>query len=162
MTTDHSADDSPPESADIELLRLIAAADPVPAEVVSAAKASLTWLTIDAELAELSFDSLESSELVGTRAAGGPRTVSFEYRNLSIEIEIDSTPSGASIIGQVAPAVPTAIELARDDHPGPQTVTPDAAGRFSFAGVHPGRARMLLRFAAGDGPAQLLTEWMTI
>ena len=40
--------------------------DPVPADVVAAAKASFTWRSIDAELAEL----IEDSALVGAGDAG--------------------------------------------------------------------------------------------
>jgi hypothetical protein len=40
-----------------EVARAAELADPVPAEVLEAARASLTWLGVDAELAELLADS---------------------------------------------------------------------------------------------------------
>ena len=42
----------------------IAAADEVPASVIEAAKASFTWRTVDAELAELVFDSTETKRVM--------------------------------------------------------------------------------------------------
>ena len=54
-----------------ELGRVVTAADPVPPEVIAAAKASFTWRTIDAELAELAFDSLLDDEGVTDNLATG-------------------------------------------------------------------------------------------
>jgi hypothetical protein len=56
-------------------LRAVASrADPVPAGVVVAARGAFQWRTIDAELAELVYDSwVDDVALVGVRATGGPR-----------------------------------------------------------------------------------------
>src|SRR5262245_16021611 len=61
--------------------------DAVPAEVVSAAKESFTWRTIDAELAALSYDSVLTGELAGTRGQLDTRTLSFEFGPLTVEVE---------------------------------------------------------------------------
>jgi hypothetical protein len=49
----------PNEERDLlaQVARAAELADPVPAEVLEAARASLTWLRVDAELAELLADS---------------------------------------------------------------------------------------------------------
>ena len=60
-----------------ELAAALDAADPVPARVLDAAKESFTWRTIDAELAELVFDSAEQ-QLAGVRGIDGTRQVTFQ------------------------------------------------------------------------------------
>ena len=52
------------------LARAVQAIEPVPADVVAAAKASFTWRTIDAELAELTFDSVADTDALVGRARG--------------------------------------------------------------------------------------------
>jgi hypothetical protein len=59
-----------------EVARAAELADPVPAEVLEAARASLTWLRVDAELAELLADSenaLRSRSERSPRGAGRGR-----------------------------------------------------------------------------------------
>lgn len=144
------------------LRQLLAGLDPVPSDVVAAAKASLTWLTIDAELAALSYDSLLSDELVGTRGVSDTRSASFEYDSTSIEIEIEHVGGQRRVIGQIAPHRPTSLEVHRSDDNRPLTVTTDDRGRFSVPNLAPGQVRLFVQFAPGHGPSRLLTEWMSI
>ena len=162
MTDEHETPAPFDDTERATIRRLLLGADPVPAEVVAAAKSSLTWRTIDAELAALAYDSLLSDELVGTRGAGGPRAVSFEYGTTSIELEISSTGQASSLIGQIAPAAPIGLELQHASGGPVMELATDARGRFSVAEMRAGQVRFLLRFASGRGPAQLLTEWITI
>src|SRR4051794_33213017 len=66
-----------------ELSEVFGHVDPVPPEVVAAARASFTWRTVDAELAvlaELAFDSLvddTGGTLVRGAAAEQPRLLTF-------------------------------------------------------------------------------------
>ena len=138
--------------------------DAVPAEVVSAAKESFTWRTIDAELAALSYDSVLTGELAGTRGQVDTRTVSFEFGALTVEIEVEDAPSGAGcrLVGQVAPRVPESVELHHVEATEATVAQPDQFGRFTFDSVERGPVRLLLRFAPAEGPAMLLTEWVTI
>ena len=85
--------------------------DAVPDEVVAAAKASFTWRTIDAELAELSYDSLLVGELAGTRGEAETRTLSFEFGAVGIEIEVETDGPSRRLVGQIAPGVPESIEV---------------------------------------------------
>jgi hypothetical protein len=144
------------------LRQLLAGLDPVPSDVVAAAKASFTWLTIDAELAALSYDSLLSDELVGTRGISDTRSASFEYDSTSIEIEIEQIGGQRRVVGQIAPHRPTSLEVHRADDNRPVTVTTDDRGRFSVANLAPGQVRLFVQFAPGHGPSRLLTEWMSI
>jgi hypothetical protein len=136
--------------------------DAVPPEVVAAAKASFTWRTIDAELAELSYDSVLSGELAGTRGGAVPRSLSFEFGAMSVELEVEDTVTGRSLAGMVAPRMPESIEIHHVDMAEPYTAVPDQLGRFTLDSVEPGPIRLLLRFAPPNGPAMLLTEWVTI
>ena len=138
--------------------------DGVPDEVVAAAKGSFTWRTIDAELAALSYDSLLTGELAGTRGQVDTRTLSFEFGPLTVEIEVDDAPSGPGcrLVGQVAPRVPESVEVHHVEMSGAKVIQPDGFGRFTFEGVERGPVRLLLRFSPAEGPAMLLTEWVTI
>jgi hypothetical protein len=138
--------------------------DGVPPEVVAAAKESFTWRTIDAELAELSYDSLLTGELAGTRGQVDVRTLSFEFGPLTVEIEVEDAPAASRcrLVGQVAPRVPVSVEVHHVEVSTPIVTQPDPLGRFSFDDVERGPVRLLLRFAPAEGPAMLLTEWVTI
>ena len=158
--TDHHHDRS---EALLDALRAaLTTTDAVPDEVVAAAKASFTWRTIDAELAELSYDSLLAGELAGTRGEAETRTLSFEFGAVGIEIEIETDGSARRLVGQIAPGVPESIEVHHVSGGEPHMIVPDRHGRFSVAGVERGAVRLLLRFVPGEGPAMLLTEWVTI
>lgn len=154
-----------PEQTDALLVTLRAAlaeTEPVPAEVVAGAKGAYTWRTIDAELAELTFDSVLTGELAGTRGAVGTRTLSFDYGALAVELEVEGSGPTFQLAGQVAPRPPQSIEVHHVDDVEPLVAVPDRLGRFTVTGVRRGPIRLLLRFSPADGPAMLLTEWVTI
>ena len=88
---------------DDELLELVGralrAVEPVPEHVIAGALAAWTWRTIDAELAELVFDS--ATELTGVRSRNA-RQVTFQAPGVEIEVMvIDDTIR--RIIGQLIP-----------------------------------------------------------
>ena len=61
-----------------QLRRVAALVDPVPEALVHAARETLTWRRVDAELAELLSDSaLEEAGFALVRGHGEPRAVSF-------------------------------------------------------------------------------------
>src|SRR5215218_4459644 len=107
------------EDADDELLdelrALAARVDPTPEFVLSAAKAAYTWRTVDdelAELAELTFDSaLEEVSAGGVRGAEGPRAVTFETPEVTIELEVTERGDARSIAGQVVPPEAGRMEI---------------------------------------------------
>lgn len=77
-------------------------ADPVPTDVTDFARAALSWRTIDAELAQLAYDSSEESTSAGVRSAATARMLSFEVGTWMIDIEYNA-PAG-SLMGQIEPA----------------------------------------------------------
>ena len=134
------------------------AADPVPPEVIAAARASFVWRTIDAELAALTFDSLDQ-ELVGVRGGGPTRSLTFEFGDAVVELEVDDgMGSKRRVTGQVAPWPVASIELHQSQRSEPLLLEADQYGRFRAEGVLPGPFRLLCRFTTGA--PMLLTDWV--
>jgi hypothetical protein len=152
------------EPADRELLMLLREVleetDPVPGPLVEAAQAGFTWRTVDAELAELTADSILDGAAV--RAADAPRLVTFTAGSISLVIEI-AVPARAGevarrLIGQIIGAPPAEVEVRHAD--GSLTVQTDDYGRFRAAPVPPGPISLALRFAGRRPP--LVTSWVTV
>jgi hypothetical protein len=161
--TDGGSEESRPENEDRDdrLLAALSAAsrtlDPVPPSVTEAAKAAFTWRTIDAELAALVYDSAEQ-ELAGVRGVPARRSLSFEYADVVVDMELDE--SERTLTGQVAPRAVDWIELHQADSGAPVRVDADDLGRFRMTGVRPGPFRLLCRFAASTPFPMLLTDWV--
>lgn len=140
-----------------QLRALLSRADPVPPSVVAAAKGSLAWRTVDAELAELTSDSL-----VGTgptlRGAAIPRLLSFETPDVNLDVEIHATVGRARLLGQVAP--PAAGTVALESPSGAQTAVVDGTGAFSLEIDVPGPYR--LRFEPAEGGPNVHSEWFAV
>src|SRR6266508_4083187 len=87
-----------------DLRRTAGRRDGVPPEVLAAARATFTWLTIDSELAQLTFDSAtESAELAGVRGPATARLLSFEATTLTVELEVSPSGPHRRIVGQLVP-----------------------------------------------------------
>jgi hypothetical protein len=146
------------ESRLLELLRRgLEATDPVPGDVNGFAKAALTWRTIDAELAEIAFDSADEETPAGVRGPGAERMLSFETATLSIDIEYRR--STRRVIGQVAPPQPATVELHHSG--GMLTAVADDLGRFSFDDVEPGPVSIVCT-SHSDDPDVIKTEWTVL
>ena len=140
-----TADSSLPASgawSDEQLLEELGATldelDPVPAAATEFAKAAFTLRSIDAELAELVFDSA-TEELVGIRSAEAARQMTF--RAPGIEIEVVVMDEGARrLVGQLVPPQSAEIELLYKglDTDEARTATADTLGRFTFLDVPAG------------------------
>jgi hypothetical protein len=138
-----------------ELQSLMKRLDPVPEAVDEAARIAFTWRTIDAELAELTRDSLLEDAPKGVRGAEGARMLSFESPRLSVELEVaDLGQQGRRLVGQLVPPGPASIVV---DHAGGRVDTSaDELGRFVVDGLRAGPARLRCRVADG---AEIETEW---
>jgi hypothetical protein len=152
-------------SRDDELMEALAAAsrhDAVPPEVVSAAKEAFTWRTIDAELAELTFDSVADA-LTGVRGSStGPRALTFEYDEVVVEVEVTEHAGRRTLAGHVAPSSPEWVEVHQAAGGEPMRVEADALGRFGASGIGAGPFRLLCRFRPDARPSMMLTEWVSI
>ncbi|MGH8823300.1 MAG: hypothetical protein ACRDVN_02335 [Jiangellaceae bacterium] len=152
------------EPADRELLALLRGVleetDPVPAPLVEAAKAGFTWRTVDAELAELTADSVLDGAAV--RAAEAPRLLTFTAGVLSVVVEVATSSRlgdvARRLMGQIVGPHPDEVEVHHAD--GSMTVRADPYGRFRAAPVPPGPISFTIRFAATR--RQVVTSWVTI
>jgi hypothetical protein len=149
------------DRANEQLLALLAEAvaeqDPVPAHVIEAARASLTWLTIDAELAEIAEDSA-LAPLAGVRGGDGPRLLTFESPSATVVVEVTELGRLRRLLGQVVEPRRAAIEIRHAD--GSVTVEADELGRFSADSVPAGPVSLACRF--DDSPAPVVTAWVTV
>ncbi|WP_232660907.1 hypothetical protein [Pseudonocardia sp. TRM90224] len=127
-----------------------------PPELVEAAKQSYTWRTVDAELARLTHDSLIDDGPVLARSSGQPRILTFEVSAVVIEVEVDTTPSGRRLLGQLVPAVEMELEVHVGEVGQDETVTAtgrsDALGRFVLP-LPKQRGLVRLRCTLPDGAA---------
>ncbi len=150
---------SAPEFAEISdddlfsaLKRVVGDSDPVPADVVAAAIASETWRRVDAELAELVYDSVVDAELV--RNIRGARQLTFEAPELTVEVEVRP----ASLDGQIVPPQAAQIELRHSE--GSLTVAADRLGHFRVD--HVPRGPVSLRCQPQGGTVPTVTSWVVI
>ena len=145
---------------DESILELLAAAldaaDPVPQQVLDAAKAALTWRTVDAELAALLFDSA-TEELVGVRGVATPRQMTFAGAGVEIELMLFTEPT-RRIVGQVVPEQAAIVVLSGGSE---ITASADDLGRFTLADVPVGHVRLTCRLPGADRPV-IQTEWTSI
>ncbi len=85
--------------------------DPVPARLMADAVEMFSWRTIDAELAELAFDSAGAQAAAAVRGAEPPRLLTFEAAELSIELELTGKAAERAITGRLIPAQRAGIEI---------------------------------------------------
>ena len=143
-----------------ELRRIAAVIDPIPEALLHAGRESLTWLRVDAELAELLSDSVVDDEVLAhVRSSGGVRAVRFEADGFTIELDILGEGAHRTLVGQLVPAGTAEIEVQTSE--APQTVEADAHGRFRAENVPEGRMRLRVTgHPSASGPAE--TSWITI
>lgn len=128
----------------------------VPPEFVEAGKNAFAWRGIDAELAQLTYDSTRDSEVVLSMRAetASIRSLTFSSAHLTIELEVTSD----SLVGQVIPAQSAMITV--QPRTGAETVlATDEIGCFSIRPIPAVTFRLLCRPDAG---ADVLTGWITL
>ncbi|SRR6266511_3849598 len=158
-------DQSEDDEALLEELRAVAArVDPTPEFVLSAAKAAFTWRTIDdelAELAELTYDSALEEEGAGAvRGGKGPRMLTFEAPEVTIELEVTSSGAQRSLMGQVVPPAAGRVEVRHAG--GIAEAEVDELGRFKIEGVERGPASIRLHRPSAPDAALVATDWLAI
>lgn len=128
----------------------------VPDQFAEAGKNAFAWRNIDAELAQLTYDSTRGAEeLVATRAESAAiRALTFTSPRLTIELEVTED----SLLGQVLPVQAATIEIeARSG--AENAVSTDEIGCFSIRPIPRGPFRLHCRAAAG---IEILTSWITL
>jgi hypothetical protein len=169
------SDEPGDEELSEELRRLAAQADPVPPLLVQAAIDAFSWRDIDAELAELVFDSLfDTDEATLVRSSPDRRMVSFKTAELTIDVEVSVEVSvevagaeggraeagGRSVMGQIIPPQRATVEIRHRE--GGVTIEADELGRFQSGTLRSGPMSLRLRPAgSGEQPA-VVTDWVSI
>jgi hypothetical protein len=132
--------------------------DPVPDAVLNSARAALTWLTIDAELAALAEDSALAS--AGVRSTALRRSLTFESDTgvLAFEVsEDDGNGATRQIVGQADRPADLTVRHNGD----PITVATDEQGRFRIEGVQAGPVSLHCVFR--DSPdSPIVTSWIVV
>ncbi|TMR91536.1 hypothetical protein [Nonomuraea basaltis] len=135
-----------------ERLRAIAGQlDPVPQELYDEAMRAYALRTLDAELAELTFDSWD--ELSATRVRGGrARLLTFTGNGLVVELEV----TDGRLVGRLSGG-PADIEVQRRD--GGSRLRSDELGRFTTGVLAPGPLRLRVSPEHGE---PVVTSWIRI
>ncbi len=132
--------------------------EPVPAAVLTAARASLTWLTIDAELATLAEDSaLLGSSVRSAPALATPRVLTFECSTGVLVFEVTPAGERRGIMGQADRAAHLLIRHSG----GTIDAYTDEYGRFRVDDVLAGPVSLRCTFT--DAPhAPIVTSWVVV
>jgi len=138
------------------LRQAVSARQAVPPEFVTAGKSAFAWHNIDAELAQLTYDStLADSQAVAMRAeAASIRSLTFSSTHLTIELEVTAD----SLIGQIVPAQTGSIEM-HNSAGSVVTIPSDEIGCFMIQPIPPSPFRLRCRTAAD---IDVLTGWITL
>jgi hypothetical protein len=127
----------------------------VPPEFVEAGKNAFAWHNIDAELAQLTYDSIAAEPAGHTRAESASiRALTFTSARITIELEVTED----ALVGQVVPAQAATIEVQAHE----QTDAPiasDEIGCFAVQPIPHGPFRLRCRAAGG---IDVLTGWITL
>jgi len=143
-----------------ELRRAASQFDPPPPAVLAAARSSLTWRTIDADLATLVFDSGVDRPVTAVRGGEGPRLMTFSSPSLNIEVEVANLGSHRQLVGQLIP--PQVAEIDVHHATGTTSVQADQLGRFRAEQIGSGPVRLHCRFAATPSAQPVVTEWVPL
>jgi hypothetical protein len=142
-----------------EVMTLVARADPLPPEIPRLGHSSLTWRTIDAELAELAYDSVGALP-VGVRGSQGPRTLTFEAPGLTLELQLVAARDRRRLIGFLLPAQEASIMVRHGD--GIDAVRADQFGRFVVDDLAAGPATLRCHLAGREGDRPVVTDWVNL
>jgi len=150
--------DEPDDQLTDELRRLASRLDPVPPELLDAAAGAFAWRDIDAELAELVFDSLlDADEASLVRGAPERRLVSFTGGGLTIDVEVTSAGPERTVMGQIVPPQRGVVDIRRRQET--VSIEADELGRFRSGPLPPGPLSLRLRPAGG---APVVTDWLAL
>ncbi|MDR2986053.1 MAG: hypothetical protein LBV34_14550 [Nocardiopsaceae bacterium] len=138
------------------LREALEADEAVPPEFIEVGKNAYAWHNIDAELAQLTYDSVrEPDAALSLRAeAASIRALTFTSAHLTIELEV----SEDSVLGQVIPAQSGVIEIQGREGTN-ATTEADEVGCFLIRPIPDSPFR--LRFRTADG-SDILTGSITL
>lgn len=149
-----------PEGDDLALeadLRAAAAMfDPVPPWLEHAATDAFDLRQIDAELAELIFDSRLEHTVV--RGDSDARLLTFQAGDTVIDVELSGSGNARRLIGHLLPAGPTRLEIRSPR--GTVAVLVDRLGRFATP-LSSGPFSLICRWPQLTPEQVVVTDWVT-
>ncbi|MDT3439388.1 MULTISPECIES: hypothetical protein [unclassified Pseudofrankia] len=184
----------PPWDDDVRLLLdlggALDAASAVPTRIADIGRAAFVWRTVDAELAELTFDSAtdaagrpggadpggeaeaggEAGSAGGERdtlpdgALAGTRASVARLRAMTFtasDLTIELEVADDGLVGQVVPAQPGLIELRSRDGAAAQAAEADAVGWFVLRPRPTGTFQLHVRLSGTDR-REIVTEWFVL
>jgi hypothetical protein len=135
----------------------------VPPEFVEAGRNAFAWRNFEAEVAQLTYDSVEDAARAAALRAGpvsgradraSVRALTYTSAHLTIELEVTQD----SLLGQVVPAQPAMIRV--QPRTGAETaLDADEIGCFSVRPIPSGPFRLHCRTASGT---DTVTGWITL
>jgi hypothetical protein len=146
------------ESLGRELAQLIEQVDRVPPEIAYRGRSSLTWRTIDAELAELT-ESLGTAG-VGVRGPASPQRVICAAPRLTFEMEITAVGDRRSLMGLLVPAHEAQIMVRHKG--GTAVIRADRRGRFAAENLAAGPCSVRCHLVGDEGGAPIVTDWFPL
>lgn len=141
-----------------ELRGLFQRAAPMPPWLVEAARQSYGLRRIDAELADLTRDSLTDEPTVLVRG-DGPSMLTFDAPDLTVEVELTGSGRTRRLTGQLVPPQPARVEVRQSEREAPRVVDSDIRGRFSFGELRPGPLSLACH---RPGLRTVATEWIRL
>ena len=130
----------------------------VPPEFIEAGRNAFAWHNIDAEIAQLTYDSaFHAGAVPATRSEiASIRALTFTSEHLTIELEV----SEDCLLGQVIPARNGTIEV--HTRAGVVTTIPvDELGYFTFTVRRAPDSPFRLQWQTSDSP-DIVTGWITL
>jgi hypothetical protein len=154
-----------PDNSELEeeLRRVVAQVDSVPLVVLEEAVDAFAWRTIDADLAELVFDSLvdrDKAALVRGTGTEHGRMLSFRSSSLTIEVEVTGTRASRRLVGQLVPPQRGSVDVRHRDSV--VTVEADELGRFSVGSLPAGPISLRCRPDSATVQHPVVTDWVTM
>lgn len=140
----------------VALREAMRAREAVPPGLVEAAKSAYAWHNIDAELAQLTYDSSRDEDRSATvrSETASIRALTFTSAHTSLELEVTED----SLLGQVMPPGEGTIEVLAWE--GVTTAaTVDEIGCFSIEPIPSGPFRLRCRTTRGT---DVMTGWITL
>lgn len=138
------------------LASVIATADPIPLDLLQSLRASLGRRAVNADVAELIYDSVLDGP-GDARSLRSGRQLSFQGPTLSVELEV--VPERRRVVGQLIPAVHGEVEVRHGC--GADLVTVDNLGRFAVEDLPKGPVSFRCR-GESDGDPVTVTDWIVL
>ncbi|TDC83450.1 hypothetical protein [Actinomadura sp. 7K507] len=132
--------------------------DPVPEDVLAAARASIAWRAPSATLAELSHDR-GGRTAAGVRGGTG-RVLTFTGPGAAVEIEVADNGRDREITGRIIPSSPGVVQVRHQDLP-PDGISAraESAGLFYVPRVPAGLVSLVFRL---DDGTSVVTSWIRL